>query len=309
MTLQADPPTPRNRRRRARSFDPGNSDVASADVVGARAHGSAWARLADRLTGERMLVYVFRFMLAAAIVTLALDLRDLWQREAMETVRPGDVLPAPLRQPVRAPSTRSPPPNDITTDPKFLSSAMTMELGAGGKLALVGTIDPGAADRLADELGARGEYVESVTLNSPGGSVHDAIAMAEALRTLGKPVRVLSGSLCASSCPIVLSGGETREVSARASVGVHQIFSAEDTQFDPRFDGMAEGQRTTARIGRHLEAMGVDPLLWLHALETPKDALYYLSPEELTRYRLATVLLDPEAAPPVPTMRERVEGD
>jgi hypothetical protein len=34
--------------------------------------------------------------------------------------------------------------------------------------------------------------------------------------------------------------------------------------------------------------MGVDPALWLHALDTPPQALYYLSPEELADYRLVT---------------------
>ncbi len=34
--------------------------------------------------------------------------------------------------------------------------------------------------------------------------------------------------------------------------------------------------------------MGIDPALWLHALDTPPQALYYFSPEELAKYRLVT---------------------
>ena len=41
--------------------------------------------------------------------------------------------------------------------------------------------------------------------------------------------------------------------------------------------------------------MGVDPALWLHALETPPDRLYYLSPEELTTYKLVTEMAAPDA--------------
>ena len=39
---------------------------------------------------------------------------------------------------------------------------------------------------------------------------------------------------------------------------------------------------------RVLADMGVDPALWLHALDTPPQALYYLSAEELAKYRLVT---------------------
>ena len=49
---------------------------------------------------------------------------------------------------------------------------------------------------------------------------------------------------------------------------------------------MADAQLTTARITRHLVDMGVDPTLWLHALDTPPTALYYLSPAEMASYRL-----------------------
>ncbi len=51
---------------------------------------------------------------------------------------------------------------------------------------------------------------------------------------------------------------------------------------------MADAQMTTARIARHLAGMGVDAGLWLHALDTPPRALYYLSSDEQARYRLVT---------------------
>ena len=45
---------------------------------------------------------------------------------------------------------------------------------------------------------------------------------------------------------------------------------------------------TTARISRHLIDMGIDPVLWLHALDTPPQALYYFSAAEMAKYRLVT---------------------
>lgn len=40
---------------------------------------------------------------------------------------------------------------------------------------------------------------------------------------------------------------------------------------------MADAQLTTARNSRLLIEFDVDPALWLHALDTPRRALYYLS--------------------------------
>lgn len=55
-------------------------------------------------------------------------------------------------------------------------------------------------------------------------------------------------------------------------------------------NAMSDAQKTTATVTRHLVSMGIDAALWIHALETPPERLYYLSPEELTDYRLVTVM-------------------
>ena len=41
-------------------------------------------------------------------------------------------------------------------------------------------------------------------------------------------------------------------------------------------------------IADRLGDMGVDPALWLHALDTPPESLYFLSPEEQRQFRLVT---------------------
>ena len=247
--------------------------------------------LIDRFLGDRMLVYVFRAMLAAAIVVLSLDLREMWRTPIPDF---DTLIPGTLDFPTSAPRTSTPAPNPPRSTPVTLGEAMRIELASGGTLRLQGTIDPGVAERLAAELDARGEYVTLVELESPGGSVGDALAMSAMLRDRELAVRVPSGAICASSCPIVLAGGAVREVARDANVGVHQIF----TQGGPVIGAdraMASAQETTARIARHLDAMGIEPALWFHALETPKDELYYLTPDEMMDYALATVLLD--AAP------------
>jgi hypothetical protein len=34
--------------------------------------------------------------------------------------------------------------------------------------------------------------------------------------------------------------------------------------------------------------MGIGNGLWIHALETPPDRLYYLTPQEMTEFKLTT---------------------
>ena len=53
---------------------------------------------------------------------------------------------------------------------------------------------------------------------------------------------------------------------------------------------ISAAQQATADISRYLAQSGVDPALWLHALDTPPDRLYYFSVEELTALKLVTNL-------------------
>lgn len=86
----------------------------------------------------------------------------------------------------------------MTTDIEALKQPLAISLGTGGALNLVGAIDPGAAQRFADEIAARGEYVKVVSLNSPGGSVSDALAMGQLIREKGFATEVAAGAICAS---------------------------------------------------------------------------------------------------------------
>ena len=236
--------------------------------------------------------WIFRGMLLGAIGVLALDLRDLssengwWTPEAALPAAPSDPILPPVVQ-TDAPIPSGDPRRFVTTDEALLGRPMTFTLRSGGVLAAEGSIDPGSAARFAAEIEARGEYVKTVSLNSPGGALDDAMAMAKLLRGKGIATEVADGAICASSCPLFFAGGLTRTAGPRAAVGVHQFYAASQTATAPA-QAMSDAQATTARISRHLIDMGIDPSLWLHALDTPPQALYYFSPEELARYRLVT---------------------
>jgi hypothetical protein len=176
-----------------------------------------------------------------------------------------------------------------TTPEELLRAPMTLELLAGGRLEAVGTITPGTADRLADELARRGDYVETVVLDSPGGSVQDALAMSRMIRERKLDTAVETGALCASSCPLVLAGGVDRRAATDAAVGVHQITTVKTAGLTlPGTEpDLVRAQRVSAEIQRHLVEMGVDAEVWFHAMETPPREMYYFTSDELADLRLA----------------------
>lgn len=235
----------------------------------------------------------FYILLAASASFLVIDVREMLTSNAE---LPG-FDPMHESQPVLPPALTdgrpAAPPVEPESPSEVLRKAMTFDLKPGGLLVAEGTIDPGAATRFAEEIGARGEYVKTVQLNSPGGSVDDAISMSKLIREKKLQTKVAGRALCASSCPIVFAGGAERIAEKDAVIGVHQVFNGSRERPSAE-QAMSSAQSTTARVARHLDEMGIGSGLWLHALETPPDRLYYLTEKELADFRLATRSTDPE---------------
>lgn len=249
-------------------------------------------RVADLDDGNILRVAFFALLIGTASV-LYVDYRELTENEGAALAVPAQPILPPFNP--DGPSDGANP--TVTTSPERLEQPLEIALGTGGELHLTGSIDVGSAERFAAEIAARGEYVQTVVLDSPGGSVMDALAIGSLIHDNGLATKVAAGSLCASSCPIVFASGATRIASPEAAIGVHQIYAAAlsgDQQNALRVAGtaMSGAQTATAEIISHLTKTGVDPALWLHALETPPDRLYYFTTEEMTRLRLVTELMD-----------------
>jgi hypothetical protein len=244
--------------------------------------------LAELEDGAVLRVAFFGLLIGTASV-LYVDFRELTASESAGLAQPG----RPILPPSNPALPQGPMPN-VTTAPEVLDQPLEIALGTGGQLHLTGTIDPGAAERFAAEIAARGEYVQTVILDSPGGSVVDALAIGSLIHEKGLATEVAAGSLCASSCPIIFASGAERIASPNAAIGVHQIYASAMAGDPLRAAGvaMADAQSTTADIIAHLTKSGVDPAMWLHALQTPPDQLYYFSPEELTALKIVTNLAE-----------------
>ena len=263
----------------------------------------AW--LADN-PDDAVLRFIFRTVVVVTIAVLGADLAGMngW-------INPLDAKPdAPATSPAftlpSLPAILSPllPGSDRRLSPipqtdGALSKPMTFEFVGGGKLMATGTITPGISEIFAAEVTKRADYIKTVVLNSPGGSVSDALAMGRLIREKKFATEVEANKYCASSCPLMFMGGVERRAGDKASIGVHQVFAMASADNTAPRDDMSEAQRISAKCQRYLSEMGINLQVWVHAMETPKDRLFIFRPDELKSLNLVTTV--PDAAPAAAT--------
>src|SRR3954463_7355567 len=201
---------------------------------------------------EAMLRWIFRSVVTATIAVLAVDLASQsgWIRYPDAVAAPAEFKQAiPESAPGALPSILSPllPGGDRRTTPLpqpdgALAKPMAFELTGSGRLMATGTITPGIFESFAAEVGKRGDYIKTVVLHSPGGSVTDALAMGRLIREKKFATEVEAGKYCASSCPLVFAGGVERRAGDRAAIGVHQVATMASTAKAMPRDEMAVAQ-------------------------------------------------------------------
>jgi hypothetical protein len=189
-----------------------------------------------------------------------------------EPVRPGD-------QTRRFSPNRAVPSRD-----EPFSDRLILTVVAGEEAILLeGEIAVGDGARILNQIEQLAEPPLRVLLNSPGGSVQDALELGRGLRLKGMNTELRAADICYSACPYVLASGVTRTVPDTAFVGVHQHYFGESTIL-PAFVAVEDIQRGQGLVMRYLDQMGIDPLVMQHALVTPPNEIYVLLPEELVRY-------------------------
>jgi hypothetical protein len=231
---------------------------------------------------------LFGAMLLGTAGVLGLDFAEMQAAlPAAETHAPAGPVASPSGEPL-PPSRRGADRKHPARAPdKALAAPMTFELLGDGKLMATGTIVPGTAEAFSAEIDKRGGYVKTVMLHSPGGSVRDALTVGRLIRARKLNTVVESGSYCASSCPLLFAGGVERHAGEKAAIGVHQVSPASDHPLSGAA-GMENAQRVSAECQRYLHDMGVDPAVWVYAMETPRDELFYFSNEAMLSLGLAT---------------------
>jgi hypothetical protein len=256
---------------------------------------------------EAILRWIFGSVVMVTAVVLAADLAGIngWigaPDPAVEVRREA----SPPDLPSLLPSIPLPalPDGDKRVTPRpqpdgLMARPMTFELIGGGRLMATGTITPEISQAFAAEVAKRGDYIKTVVLNSPGGSVTDALAMGRLIREKNFATEIEPGKYCASSCPLVFAGGVERRAGDKAVIGVHQVAAVGQSGALPR-DEMNVAQNISARCQRYLGDMGINLQVWVHAMETPHEKLFVFKPDELKSLNLVTTPTAPAATAPRP---------
>ena len=270
----------------------------------------AHVKTASERIQDALLWLVFLAMISAAGYVLMLDYRYLQYEDRLagieDTREPVPMMPVSPSDQIRpyvpgsrpvGPSREAPDLSPFKISPDMPErEPMVFSSDGNGALLAFGTISPGTADIFERTLDSLNEPVTEIVLHSPGGSVQDALTMAQLIRDKELNTRIIANGYCASSCPLVFAGGVKREAHETAWIGVHQVYAPPST-FGSIQQGMDDAQRISAQTQQALLDFGVDPVLWIKAMETPKDQLYVLTAHELEELKLATsVEFEPDQA-------------
>ena len=247
-----------------------------------------------RLTTARAIRALLAFQIGIGVVLFGQDIaRTLPQLGFTprspgmdEPIRPGDQTRRfqPDRLPLRRPSpgTDMPDTSDMPNRLQFTEAADDPTV-----LDVTGAIAEGDFVRFEDFLETTSLSPETIRLNSPGGSVIDALAIGRAIRDAGFDTTVGDDGICLSACPYVLVGGSERQIDDRAQVGVHQHYFGKSSILPASF-AVEDIQAGQGEVMVYLDDMGIDPMVMTHALATPPDEIYVLLPEQLRAYGFVT---------------------
>ena len=161
----------------------------------------------------------------------------------------------------------------------------------GPTIQVTGEFETGDAKRFERFLRLSNQTFQTVSFDSPGGVVEEALAISRMIRQRSLNTLISHGALCASACPFSFAGGTERLASREGYIGVHQAFF-EEPGIIPVFFAVEDIQMLQGDVLKLLIDMGVDPWIMVPALKTPKDEIYFLVKDELLKNKLATRIVD-----------------
>jgi hypothetical protein len=131
---------------------------------------------------------------------------------------------------------------------------------------------------------ARGYRLDALRLNSPGGQVWEALAMALMVRWVENMATVVQkDAKCESACFGLLAAGHRKYVDPVADptqIGVHSIFQLMKQQGTSAFFPK-EREDLTIWAVRRLKTIGIPDSIIGKIVTTPPDQMKYLTVEDL----------------------------
>lgn len=257
-------------------------------------HSQRPARRKQRYSAKGVITFVLGVQLLIALFLTGRDLFSAIPHIAWPSSQPQFDTPTMPGDQTRRFSPRDTPLRPADTGNPARPFRSTGDMPAriafeikGQVLSITGRIEQGDAKRFTEFTEENLEVVTDVKLNSPGGSVSDALAIGRTLREKEYNTLLGAGDVCLSACPYILASGVTRSVHSDAQVGVHQHYFGTNSAL-PAFLAVEDIQRGQGDVMTYLNDMGVDPLVMRHALVTPPNEIYVLLPDQLTQYNLVT---------------------
>lgn len=236
---------------------------------------------------RRTLRWLLGGQLALAVALVAIDIGPSIPRFLSPSSQPELDMPTTPGDQTRRFRPRNPtnPGPGLSPDMPRRLIAQETEIDGQPALALRGGISTGDGNRIVEELRAANPAL--VTIDSPGGSVADALEIGRHLRAEGINTRLAADAVCLSACPYIFVGGVAREIEEGARLGVHQHSFGESTIL-PAFLAVENIQRGHAEVLAHFDDMGIDLRIMGPALATPANEIYILSRDEISDWNLTT---------------------
>ena len=161
-----------------------------------------------------------------------------------------------------------------------------------GSISVVGLITKGDADKLRNVIRTQKYGIATISLDSPGGDVAEAIQMAEITKPLYVMVRVAPGKFCASACLFLWLVGTPRMATAQESVqrlsklglnpagtlGLHRPYLQ-------NFDSVSNKQSEVMRqVQNYLETQMVPRRLIDLMMSRPSNDIYWLNSKDFQEF-------------------------
>ncbi|GKQ52150.1 hypothetical protein [Bradyrhizobium sp. Ce-3] len=144
-------------------------------------------------------------------------------------------------------------------------------------IALSGDVAAGdteAAEALIKTANDGNRLISALRLDSPGGSVAEAVKLAGLIRRAKLPTIVATGSRCASACFIVFAAGNEKFASYEAAIGVHGVS-------DKFGHETAQTEEATIAMARVASGFGVPPRIIGQMVTTHAHEIAWLTPDDL----------------------------
>ena len=165
------------------------------------------------------------------------------------------------------------------------------ERGGATIIHAEGTIDVGAADRLAPMLDSD---PHEIWFDSPGGDLHEALLIGRAVRARRLVTRIPAGARCVGACAEAFLGGVAREVDEGGRLGFTAVPLSDPASAQTQAERENAAARWAEERADYYIRAGISRGLLRLQLDTPAPGICWLSGVGLRRYNVTNL---PAAAP------------